>query len=184
MDSTKSSPVIGRRLWHITRAVYYMMDLHLLLKRSKMAGKAISKVLTFQFKDRYFCALSCRYSEPNISFYNPKGIEFSCSNTPKKKNRSRRRHHHHENLHKYDVKAIAKAFEVLSKDMPESTLGTSVSPAVVRQLRVSDSPFMGKDEVEVDARVDKQAEEFILRFYEQLRLQQFIAVTPESLHVC
>ncbi|KAH7651336.1 hypothetical protein IHE45_20G050200 [Dioscorea alata] len=169
MDSTGSSSVISRRFWHVTQ-----MDLHFLLRRTKMAGKTISKLLTFHYKDRYFCALSCRYSEPNISFYNPKGIEFSCSNTPEQKKGRRHHHHHHEDLQKYDVKAIAKAFDVLNRRSPV--------------VKVSESPVMVKEEYfEVDhgvGKVDKRAEEFIRSFYEQLRMQQFIDVTPESLHVC
>jgi len=40
-----------------------------------------------------------------------------------------------------------------------------------RQLRVTDSPFPLRDDDEKDDQVDKAAEDFINRFYSQLRKQ-------------
>ncbi|GJM98192.1 hypothetical protein PR202_ga15179 [Eleusine coracana subsp. coracana] len=56
------------------------------------------------------------------------------------------------------------------------------TPAHVRQLRVTDSPFPVRDDASSagDAEVDLEAEEFIKRFYEQLRKQQSLAgATPD-----
>ena len=47
------------------------------------------------------------------------------------------------------------------------------TPCRMRQLRVTDSPFpVLKEEEVVDGRVDEEAEEFIKRFYQQLKIQQ------------
>jgi hypothetical protein len=47
-----------------------------------------------------------------------------------------------------------------------------------RQLRVTDSPFP-VDSEGVDEHVDAEADNFIKRFYEQLRMQQAFA-TPDN----
>lgn len=47
------------------------------------------------------------------------------------------------------------------------------TPTVVRRIRVTDSPFpIEEEEEEEGGRVDEQAEDFIRRFYEQLKFQQ------------
>lgn len=49
-----------------------------------------------------------------------------------------------------------------------------MTPVGTRKLRVTDSPFLADDEGEKEpGAVDLMAEEFILRFREQLRSQQF-----------
>lgn len=63
---------------------------------------------------------------------------------------------------------------MLNNDMVEasplvSLPGFGKSP-MVRQLRVTDSPFPLKDDG--DSRVDKAAEDFINKFYKDLKLQK------------
>ncbi|XP_072966723.1 uncharacterized protein [Typha angustifolia] len=153
-------PRAAKQLWHIIRTVYYMMlkgiskhnlmlELHLLFKRGKIAGKAISGILTHHHHyhttlagNSYPAALSCRTMDPAAAVYVPREVEFSCSNTPsfpflylsKRKNhhhydnhlhqhfhRRRGRHHSRESLYEYDAAAIAKVFEVLNDS--DSTSG-------------------------------------------------------------
>ena len=124
--------------------------------------------------------------DPNTSFYNPREVEFSCSNTPsypsfhlnKQKNRK-------NESTAATAAAIARAFEMLSNIesysdaesvMPSPSpapMSKGNTPCRMRQLRVTDSPFpiLKEDEV-VDGRVDEEAEEFIKRFYQQLMVQQ------------
>ncbi|CAL9199499.1 uncharacterized protein LOC135596022 [Musa acuminata AAA Group] len=209
-------PSLAKRLWHMIRAACYMlrkgfcrhklmMDLHLLLKRGKLAGKAIGNFVTFHHHhDRHtgsdaYPACSCRSMDPDFSFYNNKEIEFSCSNTPsypsffltaKRKNRQR------HGCYDIDVTALAQQLEMLSTEISEAESSAMASaspspspapmwsvgksPAAVRQLRVTDSPFPMMDgDGEADGRVDREAEEFIKRFYEKLRLQQSVPATPE-----
>lgn len=61
--------------------------------------------------------------------------------------------------------------------------GFGKSP-MVRQLRVTDSPFPLKDNEEVDAQVDKAAEEFIKNFYKELKQQKKKAAleSPSPFH--
>ncbi|XP_072960213.1 uncharacterized protein [Typha angustifolia] len=210
---------VAKRLLNVVRVVYYMlrkgfskrkltMDLHLLLKRGKLAGKALGNLINFHHHHHHHAAgaaagaaaFSCRHVDPNLAFYNPREVEFSCSNTPsfpsfhvtKRKNRHRDRRHGdgEEDYYEYDAVAIAKAFEMLNDEASEcgSVAATPMwssgkSPAVVRQLRITDSPYpIREEEGEADGRVDKEAEEFIKRFYEQLRRQRSVAATPEYSH--
>ncbi|KAJ8513845.1 hypothetical protein OPV22_004279 [Ensete ventricosum] len=204
----------AKRLWHVARVVLYMlrkrlskgkfmMDLHLLIERGKIAGKALSNLMTFHHHDRHdprgdgsfmFSGFSCRSTDPNLSFYSPREVEFSCSNTPAypsfraAKRKSRRRRYHDDD---YDYDA-AKVFEILNSELSDAESDVTSpspapviwnfgkSPAVVRQLRITDSPFPVRDaEEDVDFHIDEKAEEFIRRFYEQLRLQQRTPMTPE-----
>lgn len=73
---------------------------------------------------------------------------------------------------------LHKAMEMLDSEMssPVSVLpgfGFGKSP-MVRQLRITDSPFPLKEIGDENSHVDKEAEEFIQRFYEQLRLQKMM----------
>lgn len=127
--------------------------------------------------------------------------EFSCSNTPNygpfhltSSSKHHRRHAHHffacahappteddddaaanaikavlEMLNSNDQQALAAAAVEASPALP----GFGRSPAVVRQLRITDSPFPLRESDDVDSRqVDEAAEEFIKRFYKDLRLQR------------
>lgn len=152
-----------------------MLDLQLLLKRSKIAGKVIANMLTFNNIDNFESCIS------------PQGVEFSCNNTPSNPtcqlNKRRKRDSSHEVA---ASAAIARAFEILSQESfdagqysvvpspsPASKWSFGTTPRRVRRIRVTDSPFPIKEEEEEDdGRVDKQAEDFIRRFYEQLQFQQ------------
>ncbi|XP_052159775.1 uncharacterized protein LOC127777249 [Oryza glaberrima] len=101
----------------------------------------------------------------------------------------------------YDAADIARVFEILnSSDQLLGDGGAAVaatpspalwrtsfggrSPAPVRQLRITDSPFPIRDDGGEDAGaglVDLEAEEFINKFYEQLRTQQqsLATATPD-----
>lgn len=203
----------AKRLWRIVRVVVYMirkglskdklmMDLNLLLKRGKIAGKALGNLVTFHHHHHHhhhrhgassmYSGFSCRSMDPNRSFYSPKEVEFSCSNTPlyKRKNRHSRFDYDYD----YDYDAVAKALEILNSEASdaESVMASPSpapmswsfvkSPAGVRQLRITDSPFPLAEDEEVDSHIDQEAEEFIKRFHEQLRLQQRIPLTPEYKH--
>jgi hypothetical protein len=78
------------------------------------------------------------------------------------------------------VGAAAETPPVVAGDRPSPLLALSLSrsPAGVRQLRVTDSPFP-VDPEGVDERVDAEADNFIKRFHEQLRMQQAFA-TPDN----
>ncbi|URE43145.1 Avr9 Cf-9 rapidly elicited protein 146 [Musa troglodytarum] len=172
-----------------------MMDLHLLLKRGKLAGKAVGNFVAFHHhRDRriganMYSAFSSRHVDTDLSYYDPKEVEFSCSNTPSYPRRNRHRHDRYDFDFAADDKEIemlnsevfdAESSSVVASPSPAPMWGFGKSPAAVRQLRITDSPFPTRDEdAEADGRVDQEAEEFIRRFYEQLRLQRSVPTTPE-----
>lgn len=186
-----------------------MMDLHLLLQRGKIAGKSLSHLLHPHSHNSgnstsATSGFSCLSVDPNLSVYNPSEVEFSCSNTPNtlpaafhlpKRNK---RNQKQQKLYELDAEAIAKAFEILNSTgeagadggmsalatpSPMLAMALGQSPAIARQLRVTDSPFPIQEGTPADGVVDQQADAFIKRFYEQLKLQQSIAGTPTPDHV-
>ncbi|CAM0910322.1 unnamed protein product [Alopecurus aequalis] len=127
----------------------------------------------------------------------------------KRRRRNNRRTHRGANgaepgWYNYDAADIAKVFEVLNDEQllnevvgdgagaaalavlatPSPALWSSFgrSPAPVRQLRITDSPFPLRDDAadQDGGLVDRNADEFIKKFYDQLRTQQSLAMaTPE-----
>eukprot|EP00262_Sarcandra_glabra_P008699 TRINITY_DN2235_c0_g1_i2.p1 TRINITY_DN2235_c0_g1~~TRINITY_DN2235_c0_g1_i2.p1 ORF type:complete len:243 (-),score=4.60 TRINITY_DN2235_c0_g1_i2:218-850(-) len=194
-----SPPDVAKRLWNIVRIVFIllrkgiskrklMMDLHLMMKRGKIAGKALGNLMFH----RNYSSLSCRSSDTHLSFFAPQEYEFSCSNTPahpfpfhvaKRKNRHLAhftRHHHQTHHHSNDYVSPSTVLEMHNSDFPEASpvalSGFGKSP-MVRQLRITDSPFPIRDADEGSSHVDNDAEEFIKMFYEQLRLQKRMAAS-------
>ncbi|KAM3699682.1 hypothetical protein ACJW30_05G044600 [Castanea mollissima] len=184
-------PVIAaKRIWSIARVAFFMLrkglskrklmlNLNMMMKRSKIAGKAISNLMFHHHPDRH------------VSFSAPR--EFSCSNTPNYAfhiNNKGRLHHPHNNHHSYfftcahapatldDDVATVNAVKAMVLEMLNNEAVVEASPVLpgfgrspmVRQLRITDSPFPLRD-IDEDSHVDKAAEEFIQRFYKDLRQQ-------------
>ncbi|KAM2407470.1 hypothetical protein ACFX1X_026645 [Malus domestica] len=194
MEVEPSPPVVAKKLWNLVRIAFFMLrkslsksklivDLHLMLKRGKLAGKAIANNLMLHHNSAFSC-----HSNVALSFVTPREYEFSCSNSPAVHNlfhfNKRNKHHNHyfpkaTSAYQYDdvstMSAVQKVLEMLNNEIaveasPLVTLpGFGKSP-MVRQLRITDSPFPLKDEG--DSQVDREAEEFIKRFYKDLRLQK------------
>ncbi|KAK7261779.1 hypothetical protein RIF29_28098 [Crotalaria pallida] len=173
-----------------------MMDLNMILKRrGKLAGKAIANLM-FHHNNGGGSTSSRR--DANLQFSAQREYEFSCSNTPnyffpiiggKKHNRG---HNHNHNFftcahapptvddEAVTVNAVKAVLEMLNNNN-EVMVEAYASPALpgfgkspmVRQLRVTDSPFPMRDgdDDDKDNMVDKKADEFIKRFYKQLRKQ-------------
>ncbi|KAM4111134.1 hypothetical protein ACJW30_05G044700 [Castanea mollissima] len=183
-------PVIAaKRIWSIVRVAFFMLrkgvskrklmlNLNMMMKRGKIARKAISNLMF----------LHHHHSESHMSFSAPREYEFSCSNTPNYAFHinNKRRHHHHNNHHSHffarahapatlddDVATVnavnAMVLEMLNNEASPALPGFGRSP-MVRQLRITDSPFPLRD-IDEDSQVDKAAEEFIQRFYKELRQQ-------------
>ncbi|KAK1289410.1 hypothetical protein QJS10_CPB18g01028 [Acorus calamus] len=152
----QTPPVSAKRLWRIVRTVLYMIrrglvakkkwmaDLHVLLKGGKIAGKSLFELLNTPFYARY----------------------------------SKNRRRHHSRQYEYETSEYDDDDVFSEYDFPEASpapfWNVGKSPAC-RQLRITDSPFPIKEddvENEGDCHVDDEAEDFIRRFYEQLRMQQ------------
>ncbi|KAK8574725.1 hypothetical protein V6N13_034029 [Hibiscus sabdariffa] len=188
-------PVRAKRAWSIVRAVLFMMKrgifskpkfmvhLHMLLKRGKIAtSKAIANVHHHQVPSSSSAAHE---------------YEFSCSNTPNyifpfnlatAKKKTSYYHHffactHAPPTHDEDmatVNAVKVVLEMLNDN--DNNAGAAVVAAspmlpgfgqtpLVRQLRITDSPFPLRDADEGNDSVDKAAEDFIKKFYKDLKLQ-------------
>lgn len=180
----------------ISKRKLLTLDLPLLIKRGKLAGKALGHFVTFHYRqiavvnsDRHFSAFMCHFLDSNMAFNDPRGVEFSCSNTPSYSYysiNSRHRQHHQKS-----AAIAAKVMEILNSEFfdfeseissafptPSPMLGLAERSPTVRQLRITDSPFPIQDDEIVDSnKIDKEAEEFIKRFYEQLGRQQLASAT-------
>jgi hypothetical protein len=144
-------------------------------------------------------SLSCRYMDPGAAVYQkyeyrPREVEFSCKSTPL--HRRRRRAHRHRDqglilqkqqqlgdLPEYgSATAVKTLFELMDGDEDDGDMETpipwatsaSVGRPAPRQVRITDSPFLAREEEEEGGMgvVDRRADEFILWFHDQLRIQQ------------
>ncbi|KAM0892137.1 hypothetical protein ACQ4PT_025915 [Festuca glaucescens] len=210
-------PGLARRLWHVVLAVCHMlrrglgrkrllMDMHLLVGRGKLAGRALRGLLAHPTAGGHHIATSSSTSTM-ASFYGHRAreVEFSCTTTPSYpqyyglfpfKGRGGHGGGGRGDYGGLDAAAVARAFEMMSADVESGRATPAVagvatatpspmvawilgrSPAGVRPLRVTDSPFPVVPEGGSNERVDAECDDFIQRFYEQLRLQHSVA-TPE-----
>ncbi|KAK3000241.1 hypothetical protein RJ639_023528 [Escallonia herrerae] len=190
MEIETSQPMVAQKLWNLLKTMFYMLrkgiskskllvDLHTMLKRGKIASKAIANLLIYH----QYAAFSCRANE--MSFVSPGEYEFSCSNSPAYLSFFSKHKSHHQ---PQDINVAKQVLEMLSnydkvEASPVTLPGFGRTPRV-RQLRVTDSPFPVKD-AEEDAQVDKAAEDFIKRFYKQLKQQKRTAAleSPSPYHM-
>ncbi|KAI3443723.1 hypothetical protein Pfo_000388 [Paulownia fortunei] len=202
MEIEKSPSEIAKKFWSIVRTAFYMMrkslsksklvlHLHMLLKRGKVASKAIGNLM-LTHNHNYYSTLTCRSNDVNKSFLSPQEYEFSCSNSPvyssylsKRKNHHlhRRRQGHYQEEELNVVQNMLDVWNHYDAIEASPLPGFGCSPKV-RQLRVTDSPFPLKD-TEEHHQVDKDAEEFIKKFYKDLKDQKRIAAleSPSPYHM-
>ncbi|KAG5229145.1 hypothetical protein OIU76_018550 [Salix suchowensis] len=194
-------PVIAKRAWNMVRVIFFMLrkgfskrkllvDLNMMLKRgNKIASKAIGNLMFHHHhhhndhRNGSFKPAPCEY-------------EFSCSNTPTYSlpfHINKRRHHHHHNnflscafsepptQDDHDLvtmNAVKLALELLNNnEFPVPVEASPMLPGfgmspMVRQLRITDSPFPLRGVDDDNGYVDKKADEFIENFYKELRKQK------------
>ncbi|KAK9947800.1 hypothetical protein M0R45_003405 [Rubus argutus] len=174
MEVGEPSPsVVAKKLWNLVRIVFFMLrkglskskllvDLHLMLKRGKLASKAIANNLimlhtTLPWPTPPSAAApttpfrSSRRSTSSAAATAPPSTTPSISTTSA-------------------TGTTTATTDIFRKASPLVTLpGFGKSP-MVRQLRITDSPFPIKEGG--DSQVDKEAEEFIKKFYKNLKLQK------------
>ncbi|KAF9662275.1 hypothetical protein SADUNF_Sadunf18G0036100 [Salix dunnii] len=165
-----------------------LLDLHFLMKRGKILGKALNEIIVQQHN-----TLSCISQDVHMSFISPREYEFSCSGSPAYKfyshkhpyYRAKRRklldHYKHARFHAPsqdgdDRLSSACGGDVVVEASPlvGSARWFGTWSPLVRQVRITDSPFTMRDADE-DCHVDKEAEKFIEMFHKQLRLQKWVA---------
>ncbi|KAJ8452098.1 LOW QUALITY PROTEIN: hypothetical protein Cgig2_016679 [Carnegiea gigantea] len=172
----QKAPSIAKKIWHIVKVAFFMLrkgickrkillDLNIMMKRSKLAGKAIQNLMFHHHHSSNYAAAA-----------NPEEYEFSCSNTPLHRRYFNKKKSHHEP--RADVVEVNKVFEMMMTSSSSSSndnhrpLGFGQSP-VTRQLRITDSPYPLQDNPDEDSRVDEAAEDFINKFYSQLKQQKY-----------
>uniref|UniRef100_A0A0D9WIS9 Uncharacterized protein n=1 Tax=Leersia perrieri TaxID=77586 RepID=A0A0D9WIS9_9ORYZ len=136
--------------------------------------------------------ISCRAMDPSAAVsssqyhYRPREVEFSCRSTPlHKRRRAQRRldsssYGSAANVSRLfelmDVKEEAATDHIDEDDEEEADVVALVVPApatATRQVRITDSPFPAwEEEDQGGGVVDRRADEFIMWFHEQLRMQQ------------
>lgn len=190
------SPSAGKRLWNFLRVAFYMMrkgliskrklimDMNLMVKRGKLVGKKTLGNLMFHH----------HHSRRRGSGYGFQDYEFSCSNSPNPvffHAAAKRRHNYFPCIHAIAEDESPSPSPVIVLPRIEFSPQTShdglseldLSPGDLRSsplvshlsIRVSDfSDDDGGDNSVLE--VDDEAEEFIKRFYEQLKAQSRIAL--------
>ncbi|KDP41889.1 hypothetical protein JCGZ_26907 [Jatropha curcas] len=160
------------------------MDMNLMMKRGKLLRKSVTNLLHHHHNHRHMTRGN----------YGIQDYEFSCSNSPNPVffHVSKRKHHHYfpcinipdvveeEEEDEENNKAV---MVMLPKNSPDNTFNYFHSDQFASGEKRSPSPspfsvrvsnYSSEEEI-VDSgnggQVDHEAEEFIRRFYEQLRLQ-------------
>ncbi|XP_058102709.1 uncharacterized protein LOC131246521 [Magnolia sinica] len=191
---------VAKRLWNFIRIAYFMMrkglvskrkiiiDMNLMMKRGKVVGKSLGNLMFHHNHPR---------SGPRG--FGVQDYEFSCSNSPNPVffHVGKRKHHHHyfpsipcikgpdEPEESDEPKAVIMLPNIdyspdysynLQTDVPDLAVGEKLSP-MVSPFSVRVSNYSSDDENDSGARqVDREAEEFIRSFYEQLRVQSRTAL--------
>ncbi|KAK7847813.1 uncharacterized protein LOC112015919 [Quercus suber] len=191
------SPVIAKRLWNVLRVTFFMirkgliskrkliMDMNLMMKRGKLLRKSLSNLMSHHHHSKNMARAG----------YGIQEYEFSCSNSPNPVffHVPKRKHHYFPCINAPEVleeveeplpqpQQEPKAVVLVPKT-PEYTFnfrfdhasdfasGEKRSP-LLSPFSVRVSNYSSEDENEGESeQVDHEAEEFIRRFYEQLRVQ-------------
>ncbi|XP_009774832.1 uncharacterized protein LOC107817325 [Nicotiana tabacum] len=194
-------PIVAKKFWNIVRVAFFMLkksiskrkfmlDFNLFMKRGKIASKAAIHNLMFHHMTHQWSNSSSSPTSHvgDLSHAPPDEYEFSCSDSPaytktfhlpfnlNKRSKHRAPHFHAPATPDDDAfvinAAVMKAMEMLQNDnsSPANNLPGFGRTPTVRQLRITDSPFPLRD-VEEDSHVDEAAENFISKFYRDLRRQ-------------
>ncbi|GKB42998.1 hypothetical protein Tco_0887940 [Tanacetum coccineum] len=166
----QNQSVLAKKVWSMVRVAYYMLrkgiskrklllNLNMMVKRGKIAGKAMQNLM---FHNHKFTTKHHSFPSPPRSEY-----MFSCTNSPATSNKK---------VEDLDIMAInavlMKAMALIHSENASPALpGLGRSP-MARELRVTDSPFPLSSSMDEDSHmVDEAAEKFINRFYNDLRRQ-------------
>ncbi|GJV80879.1 hypothetical protein Tco_1516749 [Tanacetum coccineum] len=163
-------PIITKKAWNLIRVMFFMLkkgiskakftaSLNMMIKRGKIASKSLHKLL-FHHHHNWVVATLPRHLPPPPS---DDENEFSCTATPQNQNKL--------NYHLDANDVIVKALEILKNTTASPALSRFGKSPVVKELRITDSPFALNNGDEDGDQVDEAAEKFIMRFYNSLRGQ-------------
>ncbi|XP_024973217.1 uncharacterized protein LOC112511729 [Cynara cardunculus var. scolymus] len=189
-------PVMAKKVWSLVRVMFFMLkkgiakrkfllDLDMMMKRGKIAGKAFHNLM-FHHHHNWAASAFDHHHPQHLSFTAPLPgeYEFSCSNTPpyplslfsthkKRQNKSHRLATTNPPLAPADdcVDIITNSELLKALDiMIASSMASPPLPArsrttpMVEPLSIKDSP-LALIHGEEDGQVDEAAERFIRRFY-------------------
>ncbi|TKY62949.1 hypothetical protein E2542_SST12814 [Spatholobus suberectus] len=194
------SPVVAKRLWNVVRVTFFMirkgliskrkmiMDMNLMMKKGKVVRKSLSNFMSSHHHHHH------HHKNPKSTVTRGgfgEHYEFSCSNSPNPVffHMPKRKHHFNfpcihapevleEEPHfSFEVESDVPKAVVTVPKTPEYTFnffgtGEKKSPLLSPfSVRVSNYSALDENEEVGNDHVDDQAEDFIRRFYEQLRTQ-------------
>ncbi|KAL5074091.1 hypothetical protein RYX36_013075 [Vicia faba] len=126
-----------------------IQDMHEMMKRGKNIGKALNTVIV-----KHHEAISCRPRDADMYFVSPLEYQFSCSSSPPRLSRGASSRRKLLSPAKEDCRRGMKVFRETGSER--------------RRVKVRET------EKEKEFHVDQAAEEFIDRFYRELRLQKWL----------
>ncbi|GER45008.1 Avr9/Cf-9 rapidly elicited protein 146 [Striga asiatica] len=149
--------MVAKKIWKLAQAIYFMLRkgfskgkllsaVNTMMRRGKVAGKEAIQNLIFHHHHHHAAAAGRRDYEFTCGGRNSGGRPLSEADL-------------------MEAAVVMAASAAASPALP----GFGRSP-LVRRLRVTDSPFPLRD-VEESCHVDEAAEEFIMKFYRDLRHQ-------------
>lgn len=191
--------MLAKRLWNVLRVTFFMirkglvskrkliMDMNLMMERGKLLRKSLSNLMSLHHHTHHHHSKDLARGSFGLQEY-----EFSCSNSPDLVffRMPKRKHHYFpcinlpEVIEEEQLEAEeSKGAVVMVPKTPEYTFNihfdhaSEFAPGEKRSpllspfsVRVSD--YSSEDENDGgNVQVDDEAEEFIRRFYEQLRVQ-------------
>ncbi|KAL9232116.1 hypothetical protein vseg_007259 [Gypsophila vaccaria] len=195
----QNTPLMAQKIWNMMRVAFYMlrkgickkkilMDLNLVMKRGKIARKALQNLMFHHHNhhDNHHDSSSKVGLDDRLS--KPLGeYEFSCGNAPLYRhyftnNKSSKNHlnKHYSLGDMENIEAVNNMFdtmmsnssdEVIVAKSPELGLGFGTNTEL-RRIRVTDSTFPVRSGEDDDKHVDEAADEFIKKFYSQLKQQK------------
>ncbi|KAJ9132922.1 hypothetical protein P3X46_033740 [Hevea brasiliensis] len=186
--------VLPKRLWNVLRVTFFMirkglvskrkliLDMNLMMKRGKLLRKSLSNLLCHHHHHPRNMARGS---------YGLQEYEFSCSNSPNPVffHVPKRKHHYFPCINHPEVieeeEDANNAALIMVPKTPEYTFNllhhldaSDFAPGEKRSpfpspfsVRVSNYSSEDENDGGINGQVDDEAEEFIRRFYEQLRLQ-------------
>jgi hypothetical protein len=148
---TKTVRLIGFLIQNgVSKSNRVMQDMQEVMKRGKNIGKALNNVMV-----KHHEALTCRPRDADMYFVSPLEYQFSCSSSPPRLSR-----------------AVSSRRKLLS---PAKEHGRRQPKLCRRDINEGRRAKMTTVEIEEEEfHVDKAAEEFIDKFYRELRLQKWL----------
>ncbi|KAL5700525.1 hypothetical protein ACHQM5_025957 [Ranunculus cassubicifolius] len=183
---SRGNSVIAKRVWNYLRIAYFMMrkgliskrklvmDINMMMKRGKLMRKTLGNLM-FHHHNHRSRGVTTRGG------FRLQDYEFSCSNSPNPVffHSSKRKHHYFPCISSptpshYEDSPVVMLPRIEYSPEPEHSCDFALgerfeaSPFAVRISNYSSDEDIVEED---DKQVDDDAEEFIRRFYEQLRTQ-------------